>query len=95
MYDIVYLPVARKDLMLAVIQSMSDPISGMNNAMELVDAFEQSIDSLREMLFLPNDKPEGIEQKYRMLQTNGYSAYFDIDEQSRTIQIMRILKSEQ
>ena len=51
MYDIAYLPVARKDLMLAVLQSMSDPISGMNNAMELLDAFDQSINALRNTLF--------------------------------------------
>ena len=45
--------------------------------------------------FLPNGKADGIEQRYRVLQVNGYSAYFDVDESSNTIEIMRVLKSEQ
>ena len=96
MLEIVYLPIAKKDIMLAVLQSMADPAKGPEAAWALVDDFDSLIGSLSSVAYLPNNAVEtNIENRYRQLEIDGYTVFYDVNEQDKRIEIMRVLENVQ
>jgi len=93
MYDIVYLPIARNDMMLAVLQSMSGQRDPMEAGMNLLNHFDYAISSLRDLLFVRKASCNYTED-YRRLAVEDYTVYYEVQVQNRRIEIRRVLNNK-
>ena len=92
MYDIVYLPIARQDIT-EILLYISDHLKVPNAAMELLQAFDESISLLKEFPYAHRVyRPvRPMEEEYRLLPVKNYIVFYVVQEHEKRIEIKRVL----
>lgn len=92
MYEIIYLPVAKQDI-LENMRYISDVLKSPKAANDLLDELDHSISLLEELpyahkIYRPV-KP--LEDEYHMLQVKNYAVIYVVIEQQKRVEIRRII----
>jgi len=92
MYKVVYLPTARRQLEDAVMYIAVD-LSAPDAAMALADEVDENIQKLREMpyRFPIYHTLYAMKREIRFLPVKNYHIYYVVDENTKTVEIWRIL----
>ena len=92
MYEIVYLPIAKQDI-IDIILYISDQLNAPKAAMDLLDAFDHSISLLSEFPYAHKIyRPlRALEVEYRMLPVKNYAVFYTIREQKKVVEIHRVI----
>ena len=92
MYEIVYLPIAKQDI-IDIILYISDQLNAPKAAMDLLDAFDHSISLLSEFPYAHKIyRPlRALEVEYRMLPVKNYAVVYTVREQEKVVEIHRVI----
>jgi toxin ParE1/3/4 len=92
MYEIVYLPIAKQDI-IDIILYISDQLNAPKAAMDLLDAFDHSISLLSEFPYAHKIyRPlRALEVEYRMLPVKNYAVFYTVREQEKVVEIHRVI----
>ena len=92
MYKVVYLPTARKQLEDAVMYIAID-LCAPDTAMNLADEVDQAVQKLKEMpyRFPIYHTLYAMKREIRFFPVKNYNVYYVIDEDSKTVEILRVL----
>ena len=92
MYKIVYLPTARQQLEGAVIYIAID-LNAPDAAMKLADEVDEAVQKLKEMpyRFPIYHTLYAMKHEIRFFTVKNYNVYYVIDEDTKTVEIWRIL----
>ena len=92
MYKVVYLPTARKQLEDAVMYIAID-LCAPDAAMNLADEVDQAVQKLKEMpyRFPIYHTLYAMKREIRSFPVKNYNVYYVIDEDSKTVEIWRVL----
>ncbi len=92
MYKVVYLPTARRQLEDAVMYIAVD-LSAPDAAMALADEVDENIQKLREMPYrFPIYRTlYAMKREIRFFPVKNYHIYYVVDENTKTVEIWRIL----
>ena len=92
MYKVVYLPTARRQLEDAVMYIDVD-LSAPDAAMALADEMDENIQKLREMpyRFPIYHTLYAMKREIRFFPVKNYHIYYVVDENTKTVEIWRIL----
>lgn len=92
MYEIIYLPLAKQDL-IEIFLYISDQLNAPQAALDLLDAFDHSISLLQDFPYAHKNyrtlKP--LEEEHRMLPVKSYAVFYIVREQEKTVEIQRVL----
>lgn len=90
MYEIRYLPLARKDLH-EIISYITEQLKAPKAALDLLDAFDEAINHLRKFPYsykvYQNFKP--LEDEYRVLRVKNYLIFYVVKD--NIVEIRRII----
>lgn len=94
MYEIVYLPIAKQDI-IEIILYISDQLNAPKAAMDLLDAFDHSISLLSEFPYAHKIyRPlRALAEEYRMLPVNNYAVFYLVREQEEVVEIHRVINA--
>ncbi len=92
MYEILYLPLAQKDLN-GIISYILDNLYSPYAAMKLLDEIEKSIVSLKQF---PYSHPlyhaiKPLKEEYRFFPVNNYAVFYIVREPEKKVEIYRVL----
>lgn len=92
MYEVVYLPTARQQLEDAVMYIAVD-LGAPDAAMNLADEVDEAVRGLREMpyRFPIYHTVYTMKREIRFFPVKNYNVYYVIDEDTRTVEIWRVL----
>ena len=92
MYRVVYLPTARKQIEDAVMYIAID-LCAPDTAMNLADEVDQAVQKLKEMpyRFPIYHTLYAMKREIRFFPVKNYNVYYVIDEDSKTVEIWRVL----
>lgn len=95
LYNLEYLPVARRDI-LEIAKYISHKLENPMAAERLVTALIEKGERLRDMPYLnPVYTPiRPLSYEYRKAKVNNYLMFYRVDEQEKTIIIMRVMYSK-
>jgi toxin ParE1/3/4 len=90
MYEIRYLPLARKDL-IDIVTYITDHLKASNAAMDLLDALDESISRLKQFPYSCKvyQPTKLLEDEYRILTVNNYAVFYVVKEQ--VVEIHRVV----
>lgn len=91
MYEIKYLPLARKDLT-EIATYIADHLKAPKAAMDLLDALDESISRLEQFPYSSckvYQPIEALEAEYRLLPVKNYAVFYVVKEQ--TVEIHRVV----
>lgn len=94
MYKIVYLPIAKQDI-IDIVLYISDQLNAPKAAMDLLDAFDHSISLLSEFPYAHKIyRPlRALAEEYRMLPVNNYAVFYLVREQEEVVEIHRVINA--
>jgi toxin ParE1/3/4 len=90
MYEIKYLPLARKDLTDVAIY-IADHLKAPKAAMDFLDALDESISKLKQFPYAYKvyQPIKGMEDEYRLLPVKNYAIFYVVKEQ--VVEIHRVI----
>ena len=90
MYEIRYLPLARKDL-IDIVTYITDHLKASKAAMDLLDALDESISILEQFPYSCKvyQPIKLLEDEYRILTVNNYAVFYVVKEQ--VVEIHRVV----
>jgi plasmid stabilization system protein ParE len=95
MYEIIYLPIAKQDLIDIVVYVM-DTLNAPKAALNLLNVIEKSILMLEEFPFRYRIyKPvKDIQNEYRLLPIKNYAVFYIVNEKEKIVEIRRVYYSK-
>jgi plasmid stabilization system protein ParE len=92
MYDVIYLPTAKRELEEAALY-IAVELSAPDAALALVDAVDEAVQKLA---YMPYRHPiyhamYGLGSEVRLLPVKNYNIFYVVDEEQQTVEIWRIL----
>lgn len=92
MYKVVYLPAARKQLEDAILYIAAD-LHAPDAAMHLADEVDEAVLRLQEMPYRFSIYPTlyAMKHEIRFFPVKNYNVYYVIDEDTKTVEIWRVL----
>ena len=92
MYELVYLPVAKSDIE-NIILYISERLSSHKTALNLLDAFEQTANTLKVFPYAHGvykfSKP--LTKEYRYVTVKNYIIFYTVFEDKKVVEIRRVL----
>jgi addiction module RelE/StbE family toxin len=92
MYNLEFLPIAKND-MLEIVEYISGELKSPAAAERLAEEFVSSAQRICEFPYANNlytpIKP--LEKEYRRIIVNNYLMFYTVDEQSKTVTVMRVI----
>lgn len=94
MYEIVYLPIAKQDI-IDIVLYISDQLNAPKAALDLLDAFDHSISLLSEFPYLHKiyRTLRALEEEYRMLPVKNYAVFYIVRESEEVVEIHRVINA--
>ena len=96
MYDVVYLPKARQQLMDAVLYIASE-LAAPQAAESLLDEVDKCVDSLKEMpyRYAVYHSLYAMKHEIRFIPVKGYLLFSTVKEEQKTVEVWRFLHQRQ
>ena len=96
MYDVVYLPLAKRDLGKAVAYIVSE-LAAPDAALELINLLDMTAAGLVQMPYRYSIYPVrvSLSHEIRFVPLKGYNLFYRVKEETRKVEIMRILHQRQ
>lgn len=90
MYEVIYLPIAKKDLA-DIATYITDRLKAPKAAMDLLETLDKSISRLGEFPYSCKvyEPSEVLESEYRLLPINNYAVFYVVKEQA--VEIHRVI----
>lgn len=95
MYEIIYLPVSRRDL-LSILDYIAEHEKEPAYALSLLDKIDEAIKRLKDFpyscrKYIP---VHPLEYSYRVLPVSSYAVYYTVLEDTKTVEIHRIISQK-
>lgn len=96
MYDVVYLPKATEQLE-SIVMYIANELHALEPAYKLLDKIDAAVSDLSIMPYRHSIYPllQGLTHEVRFFPVDNYNIYYWVNEENKTVEILRILYKRQ